>query len=1147
MVCLVGLRSSRSTWAVLTGLALGVSALTVPSAADATTPPEQSSPVLRSPATVTLLTGDRVTLRPGKDGKPQVDVQSYDGGPAKGYAVRNDHGRISVIPHEVAALVPGVLDPALFDVSGLIEMGYDDAHRADLPVIVRGTAGARTMTSGGYAPTRTLATIGATAGLIQKSKTTTFAAALTADRAAAPAKIWLDAALHGDSTANAAQATGSPTAKPTPKSSPTAKPALRGAAEAAPLDGYLDQVKAPSAWRRGLDGQGVKVAILDSGIDTGHPALENKVTATQDFTGEGPQDDFGRGTQIASLVAGNGAGSDGARKGIAPGAELISGKILNAAGEGTVSGLIAAMEWAVDQHADLINVSLGARAPYQGDDLLADAVDRLTEQSGALFVVAAGDSGDLIYAKPGFVETPGTAASALTVGAVDDAGNRARYTSMGPTHSWRQKPEVAAPGNGILGARAGARDGDLYAMDFGTSRSTPMVTGAAALLLQQHPELTWQQLKARLSSSAVDSNGIFTGWYGSGRVNLDVATSPTGLVPNVGVMDFGAIRHPDNSPQKRTLTLTNPGTEPVTLTFADQEVTIWNKPAPESTVTVSPAQLTVPAGGTADATVTFDPAGLSDIVGEWTGLDDNIWEGALDVVDTAGKRRLRLALNAYDEPPMYDASVRVLDRNGKPVSGGYVNVFNSTDGHFNQFFLDDQGRGTARITPGVQMAYGFVPTGETMTFAIESNITVDRNTSFTLDARQAVQVKAPVVEGQPTAVVEGTIGFTRGKDAQNWQADELPVTAEDLAAGRVYVTPTAAPQGGFAEAVTRWQLKSIRKTHHDTPDLYQVYQTANRFTAPLVKTVDRKAVRDMARIETSFGTAWGGGERRVVRGVESTFSGMSWKSERTVVAPSREVELVSAGPGIAWWQCEKAPASGDAGLCDNPTRTYRPGEKVRSALGTALHPQILSHDMWNSAFTLQVGMGDANHEGVADGGIVGGQRLALYRNGELVGDVPDVGNVFEVPGGPARWRVEHSWETKAVPTSGVARTAWEFDATVPPGRDENPVHPPMIRPAYDPYVSIDGSTPAGRSMPFDLTLSYPDGAAVPVKSAKVWVSADRGKHWSQAPLVRTADGYRTIVAPWQLLPGKTLSVRTAVTDRSGGSVDQTVLDLVPVR
>ena len=108
---------------------------------------------------------------------------------------------------------------------------------------------------------------------------------------------------------------------------------------------------------------------------------------------------------------------------------------------------------------------------------------------------------------------------------------------------------------------------------------------------------------------------------------------------------------------------------------------------------------------------------------------------------------------------MYDASVRVLDRDGKPVSGGYVNVFNSSDGHFNQLFLDDQGRATNRITPGVYMAYSFVPTGDTTTFAIESNLTVAGDTSFTLDARKAVRMNAPVVEGQPTTVAEGAIGL----------------------------------------------------------------------------------------------------------------------------------------------------------------------------------------------------------------------------------------------------------------------------------------------------------------------------------------------------------------------------------------------------
>ncbi len=184
---------------LLTG-ALVLSVVGVPEAATAASPPAPAA-ALHGPATVTLLTGERVTLRPGKDGKPQVDVRSRDGrSGTSGYSVRNDHGRISVVPHDVQSLVPDVLDPALFDVTGLVEMRYDDAHRADLPVIVRDAGGTRTMASGGFVATRALASVDATAGRIQKSSAGTFGTALTASSLTKPAKIWLDGAVRGDST-----------------------------------------------------------------------------------------------------------------------------------------------------------------------------------------------------------------------------------------------------------------------------------------------------------------------------------------------------------------------------------------------------------------------------------------------------------------------------------------------------------------------------------------------------------------------------------------------------------------------------------------------------------------------------------------------------------------------------------------------------------------------------------------------------------------------------------------------------------------------------------------------------------------------------------------------------------------------------------
>jgi hypothetical protein len=164
-----------------------------------------------------------------------------------------------------------------------------------------------------------------------------------------------------------------------------------------------------------------------------------------------------------------------------------------------------------------------------------------------------------------------------------------------------------------------------------------------------------------------------------------------------------------------------------------------------------------------------------------------------------------------------------------------------------------------------------------------------------------------------------------------------------------------------------------------------------------------------------------------------------------------------------------------------------------------------------------------------------------------VGEVPAPFGFFPAAEGAARWRLEHSWQTDQVPTSTEAKTTWEFSAT-PPADGANPVRPSLLKLDYDPYVSADGSAPAWRPLRFDLGIGYQEAAATSsVKSARLWVSSDRGKHWTPAPLARTSDGYRTVVAPWSLLPGRTLSVRATVTDKAGNSMDQTVLDLIPVR
>ena len=282
----------------------------------------------------------------------------------------------------------------------------------------------------------------------------------------------------------------------------------------------VPKINVPQVWSEGPEGQGIVVAIVDTGVDGEHPDLRGKLKATQDFTEEGYFDGNGHGTHVGGTVCGTGSISNGRYKGVAPKAELIAAKVLDSSGSGTFSGVIAGIEWATQQKPHVMNLSLGAnvQGSCDGTDPVSMAVDAAVD-AGVAVCVAAGNAG------PGSstVGTPGCAKKVITVGASDKTDQIAWFSSRGPTLDNRVKPDVLLPGVNIIAARAkdtsmGQVIDQYHTQASGTSMATPHCAGVAALMLSANNTLTPAQIKQKMMDTALDLK-YDPNTQGSGRVD----------------------------------------------------------------------------------------------------------------------------------------------------------------------------------------------------------------------------------------------------------------------------------------------------------------------------------------------------------------------------------------------------------------------------------------------------------------------------------------------------------------------------------------------------------------------------------------------------------------------------------------------------
>ncbi|MGW6415374.1 S8 family peptidase [Streptomyces sp. NPDC055055] len=686
-------------------------------------------------ATVTLVTGDRVLVTRDAAGEPAATVLPREDGTVPLVQTRRSGQDLYVYPEDATdALAAGRVDEELFNVTGLVRQGYDDAATTTLPLIaVYGADLARSVPAAprGARRGQVLKAVDGVALKADKKQAGTFWAEVTAPAARSASglkKLWLDRKVQ------------------------------------ATLEQSTKQVHAPEAWAAGYDGTGTKVAVLDTGADADHPDLKGRIAASENFTdSETTGDRQGHGTHTLSTVGGSGAASDGKKKGVAPGTSLLNGKVLNDSGSGAASWIIAGMEWAVAQGADVVSMSLGSPVPTDCTDPMSVAAEELARNKGTLFVIAAGNSGPTLNT----VSSPGCAPGVLTVGATDRDDSTAYFSSRGPTIvNHTLKPEIAAPGVGISAAAAGGRGVYAYRSMSGTSMATPHVAGAAAIVKQRHPDWTAQQIKAALVSSAESDLPGDVREVGGGRLDVKAAIDQTVL--GAPAVQAGTYAWPQDRSDRTTVSVpyTNTSGAPVTLRLAVDKVTGNDGSAVRSTVARLGARtVTVPAGATVRVPLDIAPDARLERAqyGDVTGRVLATGPGGVHV---------STPFSLYVEPETVTLRVKLIDRQGNPATGASsLDVIGTDDASGERRFNEGAADQVYRLRPGSYFLSSFVTTpdaGEgarltdSLSYLGRPQLELKKDTTVVLDARKAHELS--VRTDRPSELRGATLAFARSWD-----------------------------------------------------------------------------------------------------------------------------------------------------------------------------------------------------------------------------------------------------------------------------------------------------------------------------------------------------------------------------------------------
>lgn len=1061
------------------------------------------------PRTVTLVTGDRVTVTDGN----KASVVPGPGRTDIGFLTQRVDDRLTVIPTDALSLLrAGRLDERLFDVTGLLRFGYD--RRPALPLLVTYTGpetrgqGRADLVGAGARVVRELPPVDGLALAVDQPRLGGFWTGLTgapdADRAlgAGIRTLWLDGLRQ---------------------------PAL---AESVP------QVGAPTAWAAGYDGTGVTVAVLDTGVDDTHPALAGQVTARENFTA-GAEDDrdlVGHGTHVASTVAGR---RTGGFTGVAPGARLLDGKVCATDGCAE-SWIIAGMQWAAEKGARVVNMSLGG-PDTAAQDPLEQAVQELSAAHGTLFVTSAGNT-------PGAstVGSPASADAALAVGAVTKTDRLADFSSQGPrTGDGAIKPDLTAPGVEITAARghdaAAGTPGEAGTTMSGTSMAAPHVAGAAAILAQRRPDLPAAALKSALMSTArpAEDLGLFA--QGAGRLDIGRAVDQP-LTTDPPSLSFGrqAWPHGDDTPVNRTVTYRNDGSTPVTVQLTVRATAPDGTPVPAAMFAVSPTTLSVPAGGTARATVTADTSGAGGPEGQLTGeLLASATDGGTGDADGVS---VRTVLAVEREVESYDVTVTHLGRTGT-AANGYLTSLAGLDAPLSRSLPASTGTVTTRLPKGRYAALTVItsPEGDSYvtTVLAQPEVRVTADQTVTLDARLGQPVTVAVPRADASQVfAEAAVSVLRS--GRTVEVGALGRTFADLRTGRV--GPDVAADG----FVSRLTATFGPTDPADTSYAYLLcWIGEQRMTSGFSRQV---APAELATVRADHGheTAGSSGQKLAWAVLpESTMGGFAHPMGYRL--PSTRTEYYNVDGRAGWFRsADEMIGTGDETRYVTslvaPPADYRAGRSYqerwsRGVFGpTVAAPTYEYQWVTRQGDTLSVlaplygdGNGRAGFSSIATG------RIVVERAGEPLAEVDGLTGKVEVPPDDAGYRLTISAQRPEPATlSTRVSVAWTFRSA---HTDEDaPVRLPLSTVAFSPPVDSENSAPVEQTAVIPVTVTaQPDSGAGENRTLTMDVSYDDGATWAPTEVV---GGQAVLTHPGT--PGY-VSLRASATDTAGNTVTQTVI------